>query len=91
MLREAVPPLRVQLDENEQQKGETPKAGSAVAKKGKRNANSGQKANGHPYVDGEVHKEYYGDTVAVDSSESVFLLLGKKDDTGDQCGKGKKK
>lgn len=86
-LRKPVPAFGVQLDKDEEQDGEAPQGGAAVAEEGQGNAYGGHQANGHANIDDPVGEKHAGKAEAIDAAEGVFLFVGQVDDARDQGSK----
>ena len=78
------PPFHVQFYEDEQEDGEAPEGGAAVAEQGQRDAYYGNKAHCHSNVYEYVHEEAAGYAVAVDAGKGVFLPFAEDDEPYDQ-------
>ena len=66
----------INAQEDEEQEGEAPEGGAAVAEEGEWYADDGHEAKYHADVDEDVEEEDGEDTVAIDASEGVGLSLG---------------
>ena len=81
---EIFPFVAVQGYEDEDKDGEGPEGGASVADKRKGDADDRHQADGHAYVDEQVHEYAAGDTVTVDAGECLPATLRVLDDPPDE-------
>ncbi len=70
----------VDAQEDEEEEGEAPEGGTAIAEKGQGDADDGHEAQDHADVDDDMEEEDGEDAVAVDATEGGGLSFGHMDD-----------
>ena len=74
----------VDAQKDEEQQGEAPKGGAAVAEEGQRNAYDGHDAHYHAHVDEQMEEEDAQHAVAVDAAEAGELPLAQPHEAQDE-------
>ena len=75
---------RIEGEEDEEQEGEAPERGAAVAEEGQRDADDRGQTEHHADVDEDMEEEDAEHTVTVDAAETVGLPLRQVDETQDE-------